>query len=122
MPPTAHDAPSATGAPLPRHGGRDPYGVARPRRVLRPSRSVPTSPHLAQLFGTASAPLSLEVLLLEPGEQILVTVTLGYGVRTVEWPRQAVDQAAKSKFIKAKRVLQARSTQCELRVGMLEVR
>ena len=41
--------------------------------------------YVAQCFGTATAPLSLESLLLAPGDVILATVTLGYGVRTLEW-------------------------------------
>ena len=46
--------------------------------------------HVGQCFGTATAPLSLESLLLAPGDVILATVTMGYGVRTLEWEATVV--------------------------------
>ena len=46
--------------------------------------------HVGQCFGTATAPLSLESLLLAPGDVVLATVTMGYGVRTLEWEATVV--------------------------------
>lgn len=65
------------------------HALARwPPRLVGVERSV--KEHVGQCFGTATAPLSLESLLLAPGDVILATVTMGYGVRTLEWEATVV--------------------------------